>query len=291
MLKMEMSGQALETLLRKVVEETGYDFSQYRHGTIRRRVFKRLLATGAADLDAYLRLLDRCPGEYRMLVRELTIKVSRFFRNPYVFELMEKIVLPEILEKKKREDEPAIRVWSAGCAHGEEAYSIAMLLVEYLRKKKKRPSDYFISIFATDIDDDALAKARRASYEDEALYEVKKLYLDRYFVYNGRYSVTGEIRDLVVFCQHDLTSTRQIAPPAGVVHNYDLILCRNVLIYFSLSLQRRVMFNLLRSLNPGGFLVLGEAESVLKEFEPLLSLVDARARIYKKNGERHEGRH
>ncbi len=282
---MEITGQELDILLERIIEETGYDFSQYRHGTIKRRIFKRLLATGVADFQAYLDFLDEYPEEYRRLIKELTIKVSCFFRNPYVFELLNKIVLPDILRRKEMERGPAIRVWSAGCAYGEEAYSVAMLLVEYLRGKKKELSDYFISIFATDIDNDALAKAKLALYEDEALYEVKKLYLDRYFVHDGRYSVSDEIKDLVVFCQHDLTSNRQIAPPAGVVHSYDLILCRNVLIYFSLPLQRRVMLNLLRSLNPGGFLVLGEAESVLKEIEPLLTLVDARARIYQKNGE------
>ncbi len=282
---MEITGQELDILLEKIVKETGYDFSQYRHGTIKRRIFKRLLATGVVDFQAYLGFLDEYPEEYRRLIKELTIKVSCFFRNPYVFELLNKIVLPDILRRKEMERGPAIRVWSAGCAYGEEAYSIAMLLVEYLKGKKKELSDYFISIFATDIDNDALTRAKLALYEDEALYEVKKLYLDRYFVHNGRYSVSDEIKDLVVFCQHDLTSTRQIAPPVGVVHSYDLILCRNVLIYFSLPLQRRVMFNLLRSLNPGGFLVLGEAESVLKEVEPLLTLVDARARIYQKNGD------
>ncbi len=288
---MEIIDQDLEILLRKVVEQTGYDFSQYRHGTIRRRIFKRLLATGVPDYQAYIHLLDQHPEEYRRLIRELTIKVSRFFRNPYVFELLNKIVLPEIFKGKERQREPAIRVWSAGCAYGEEAYSIAMLLTEYLRGKKKELSDYSISIFATDIDEDALAGAKLAVYEDDALTEVKKLFLDRYFVYNGHYSVSDEIKDLVVFCRHDLTSSRQISPPVGVVHNYDLILCRNILIYFSLSLQRRVMFNLLRSLNPGGFLVLGEAESVLREFEPLLAVKDPRARIYQKCGGRNEDKY
>ncbi len=288
---MEITDQDLEILLRKVVKQTGYDFSQYRHGTIKRRVFKRLLATGVPDYQAYMRLLDQYPEEYRRLIRELTIKVSHFFRNPYVFELLNRIVLPEIFKKKERQKEPAIRVWSAGCAYGEEAYSIAMLLAEYLRDKKKDTSDYSISIFATDIDEHALARAKTGVYEGDVLSEVKKRFLDRYFVCNGRYSVTDEIKDLVVFCRHDLTSSRQIAPPVGIVHNYDLILCRNILIYFSPSLQRRVMLNLLNSLNPGGFLVLGEAESVLKEFESLLTVKDPRARIYQKCGDRDEGKY
>jgi len=288
---MEITDKDLEILLRKVMEQTSYDFSQYRHGTIKRRIFKRLLATGVSDCKAYMHLLDQHPEEYQRLIRELTIKVSCFFRNPYVFELLNRIVLPEIFRKKERQHEPVIRVWSAGCAYGEEAYSIAMLLVEYLKGKKKDLSDYSISIFATDIDEDALTKAKLAVYEEDALLEVKKRFLDRYFVYNGRYFVNNEIKDLVCFCRHDLTSSRQIAPPVGIVHNYDLILCRNTLIYFSFSLQRRVMLNLLRSLNPGGFLVLGEAESVLKEFEPFLALKDQRARIYQKSDGRNESKH
>jgi len=278
---MNFEEKELKIILKKLKEKTGYDFSQYRQGTIKRRIAKRLWTIGVKDIQTYITILERDLNECKRLIQELTIKVSQFFRNPYVFEILNIMILPEILEIKKKQKDCMIRIWSAGCAYGEEAYSIAMLLMEYL-KQKKIFNDYKISIFATDIDEKALIKAKQGIYDEEAVLEVKKKFLDKYFIYNGLYKVTDEIKQLVNFYEHDVTSQRQIAPPGGVICNYDMILCRNLLIYLSDPLQKRVISNFSKSLNPGGYLILGESEYIPKEFEEIFILKDRHGKIYQK---------
>ncbi|MDL1971041.1 MAG: protein-glutamate O-methyltransferase CheR [Candidatus Desulfofervidaceae bacterium] len=279
--------QTLELLLAKMEQKYGCDFSQYRRGTIKRRVYKRLVLSGVSDCQTYIHLLEQDPEEYKHLIQDLTIKVSCFFRDPYVFEFLARIVIPEIIKTKEQQHDRAIRIWSAGCAYGEEIYSVAILLIDYFEHKKKDIENFDIFLFGTDIDEEALAKARRGIYEEEAVLEVKKRFLDKYFVCkNGLYQLKEEVKRLVTFCQHDITSSKQISPPIGVVCNYDLILCRNLLIYFNVPLQKQVISNLSRSLNPGGYLVLGEAEFLFKEFEPLFDTLDLRAKVYQKKGER-----
>jgi len=278
---MNFEEKELKIILKKLKEKTGYDFSQYRQGTIKRRIAKRLWTIGVKDIQTYITILERDLNECKRLIQELTIKVSQFFRNPYVFEILNIMILPEILEIKKKQKDCMIRIWSAGCAYGEEAYSIAMLLMEYF-KQKKIFNDYKISIFATDIDEKALIKAKQGIYDEEAVLEVKKKFLDKYFIYNGLYKVTDEIKQLVNFYEHDVTSQRQIAPPGGVICNYDMILCRNLLIYLSDPLQKRVISNFSKSLNPGGYLILGESEYIPKEFEEIFILKDRHGKIYQK---------
>ncbi|MDL1956081.1 MAG: protein-glutamate O-methyltransferase CheR [Candidatus Desulfofervidus auxilii] len=278
---MNFEKKELKIILKKLKEKTGYDFSQYRQGTIKRRIAKRLWTVGVKDIQTYITILERDLNECKRLIQELTIKVSQFFRNPYVFEILNIMILPEILEIKKKQKDCMIRIWSAGCAYGEEAYSIAMLLMEHL-KQKKIFNDYKISIFATDIDEKALIKAKQGIYDEEAVLEVKKKFLDKYFIYNGLYKVTDEIKQLVNFYEHDVTSQRQIAPPGGVICNYDIILCRNLLIYLSDPLQKRVISNFSKSLNPGGYLILGESEYIPKEFEEIFILKDRHGKIYQK---------
>ena len=283
---LEIDDQTLDVLLTKMKQKYGCDFSQYRRGTVKRRVYKRLLVSGVNDYQNYIRLLEEDPEEYKRLIQDLTIKVSCFFRDPYVFEYLARVVIPKIFKVKEQQNDHVVRIWSAGCAYGEEIYSIAMLLIDYFERKKKDIKDYDLFLFGTDIDEEALAKAQKGVYEEEAILEVKKRFLDRYFVCkNGLYHLKEEVKKMVSFCVHDITSAKQIAPPSGVVCNYDLILCRNLLIYFDVSLQKQVILNLSRSLNPGGFLVLGEAEALFREFEPLFDTLDIRAKIYRKKGE------
>ncbi len=279
----EVDDKALRMLLTKIKQKYGCDFSRYRQGTIKRRIYKRLLVSRIGDCQTYLQLLEGDLEEYKRLVQDLTIKVSCFFRDPYVFECMARIVIPTIIATKGEQNDHTIRIWSAGCAYGEEIYSVAILLKDYFGKKHKDIKAYDLFLLGTDIDEKALSKARRAIYEEEAVLEVKKRFLDQYFVYkNGLYHLKEEIKNMVTFCWHDITSSKQIAPPSGVVCNYDLILCRNLLIYFDISLQKQVILKLYQSLNSGGYLVLGEAETLLKEFEPFFEIFSSEAKIYRK---------
>ncbi|MBW2632481.1 MAG: protein-glutamate O-methyltransferase CheR [Deltaproteobacteria bacterium] len=269
-------------ILSKLRKTYGFDFSQYRMGTIRRRLARRMAFTGADSYRDYLDILEERPQEYGHLLNNLTIKVSRFFRNQYVFERLQKEILPDLFRQKKEGAKHVLRIWCAGCAFGEEVYSVAITLVEYLKKKKKI-GNYDITIFGTDIDEETLEKARLGIYDEDAVREVKKGILDEYFHVKGdHYQVVDSIKSLVSFTIHDLTSERYICPPAGVIANYDLILCRNTLIYFSVPLQEKVFSNLSRSLNRGGYLILGRSESIPKDLENFFDLKNRKKRIFQK---------
>lgn len=278
-----MNEDHLQEFLNEVWQETGYDFREYRHATIERRIAKRIILLGAGDLANYRRILGQRPDEYRHLVSDLTIKVSRFFRNPYVFEAIDLLVWPDLL--KVREQSKHLRIWSVGCAHGEETYSLAISVLDHIRRKKKPPKEYDITIMGTDIDEEVLARARAGIYGVSAVAEVKKRLLDAYFTYDpltATYCVIPEARHLVTFAVHDILAPAIISPPCGVVTNYDLILCRNLLIYLSYSLQEKVLSRLLQALNPGGYLILGKSEAVPPQMANGLQVYDKQANIFQK---------
>jgi len=270
-------------ILKQLCRMHGFDFSEYRQSTIKRRLARRMAFTGAGSYREYLDILQEMPQEYNHLLHDLTIKLSRFFRNQYVFDRLQNEVFPDILRSKKKHDQNVLRIWCAGCAFGDEAYSVAITLVEFLKRKKEKTDDYDVTIFGTDIDEETLEKARLGEYDGDAVKEVKKGILDEYFFVSGDYyRVVDSIKILVSFTIHDLTSETHMSPPSGIVANYDLILCRNTLIYFSVPLQERVFLNLFKSLNPGGYLILGRSESIPKNLEDSFILKNPKERIYKK---------
>ncbi len=269
----------IKQLLQKIFEERGFDFRQYKTSMLKRRLARRLTTTGSGTYLDYARRLDTNPEEYKKLFDDLTINVSHFFRNPLTFELLHKVVLPEMIEYKQRSMDNTIRIWSAGCAHGEEPYSIAILLIELLGKNLK---NYNITIYATDIDTDALENAKNGKYSDDSVVEVKKGLLDRYFHCDGNYRIKEQVKELVDFSYHDLTSEKSIAPINSVFANFDLILCRNVLIYFSRALQDKVFNKFTKNLNKNGYLVLGEAETRSDDMKNNFVCVDSLNKIYQK---------
>lgn len=276
---MNNNDKDLKQLLEKVFEERGFDFRQYKTSLLKRRLERRLTATGSASYQNYAGILDAHPEEYNKLFDDLTINVSHFFRNPLTFEFIYKVVLPEIIEFKQRSMDNMIRIWSAGCAHGEEPYSTAILLLELLGEKWK---NYNITIYATDIDTKALDNAKIGKYSEESVVEVKKGILDRYFHFDGDYRIKEHVKELVDFSYHDLTSEKFIAPTKSVFINFDLILCRNVLIYFSIPLQKKVFSNFKNDLNKNGYLVLGEAGTLPDYLKSDFVCIDNLSRIYQK---------
>lgn len=273
-----------ELILKILNERQGFDFSEYRENTIKRRLGRRLSTIRAGDYCEYADILEHDPEESTRLLRDLTIKVSRFFRNNQVFEILFREIFPDLFASKEENNDGSLRIWCAGCAFGEEVYSVAITLAEYLTKEQKEIIDYNISIFGTDIDDEALDKARRGVYDCESVTETNKRILNEYFLYDNDdcYRIGDFIKGMVNFCNHDITSRNKRSPEVGIVANYDLILCRNLLIYFSVPLQKRAFLNLFNSLNPGGYLVLGKSESIPKSLEDLFTLKHSREKIYQK---------
>jgi two-component system CheB/CheR fusion protein len=248
----------LRDLLARIHERSGIDFSSYKPPTILRRLRGRMNATGRTKLPEYVAYLEADPEEYARLVNSLLIKVTEFFRDPKVFDYLRVNVLPELIAEARREGRE-LRLWSAGCSTGEEAYSLAIIVAEALGDDLPWPE---IRIFATDIDRQAIAFARRGMYTPAAIKGLPATIRDRYFVKSeGGYEVDKRLRALMVFGEHDLGER---APFPRI----DLLLCRNVLIYFAVPMQRQALETFAYSLRPGGRLVLGSSESVMSLPEP-----------------------
>ncbi len=258
-------------LLADVRERRGLDFSDYREGTVTRRLQRRMLAVGARDLAAYREHLRDHPDEEEQLVRGLLIKVTQFFRDPEAFDYLRERVLPGLMTRARERGEP-LRLWSAGCATGEEAYSLAILTLEL-------DPELPLRIFATDVDTPSIEFARRGVYPAAALAHLEPAVRDRYFTgTDGECDVRESVRDRIVFGEHDLSAR---APFPQI----DMVLCRNVLMYFTTDLQRRVLQSLAFSLRPGGCLVLGSAENV-RPLAEAFAAEASRFRIFRRTEER-----
>jgi len=270
-----MVGSDLNALFGLLRESTGVDFANYKHTTLHRRIRRRMVVHRVETLKEYLRFIGRKPEELDELYRDLLIHVTGFFREPEAFLALRKHVYPKLFEGR-RPDNP-IRVWVAGCSTGEEAYSIAITLLEYMWVHSRNISQAAtaIQIFATDISDTALDRARTGLYTEAAVSEISAERLKRFFVrLDGGFQVNKSIRDMCIFAKQNLVKD----PPFS---NLDLVSCRNLLIYLGPVLQRRVIPTLHYSLKPEGYLMLGASEN-LGGFADHFGLVDKKDKIYQK---------
>ena len=272
----ESNTMALDSLLDKVYQDSGHDFREYKRGTVTRRLERRLHATGTRTYLDYMQFLDDHPEEYHRLADDLTIKVSGFFRSPYTFQQVARLVLPELVAYKRKQGERRLRFWSTACARGEEPYSIAILLAEFLGNRR---DDFDISIYATDISQQALREAQAGVYPLKDIEGLPDTILESYFRRGEDYEVRPDIRQMVSFSHFDLTSTTK---PSFL--NLDCIFCCNVLIYLQTQLQERVVNMLYDSLATPGYLILGEVETPTNGLRGKLQCLDSKAKIYKKNG-------
>ena len=267
----------LEPLLVQVREHTRIDFSTYKPATILRRVQRRFLATGVSDVASYIEYLGANPDEYEILVADFLIKVTEFMRDPELFTYLQEQILPNLIEYSRSHDNE-LRFWSAGCATGEEAYSLAILLAALLGKEL---GQFNIKIFATDLDSAAITFARRGVYPSKSLDKLSSELVERYFVLNSSgttYEVKKQIRNMLVFGEHDLG---QRAPFPRI----DLLLCRNVLIYFNRKLQEHALQLFTFALRDEGYLVLGRTETVSPVAE-FFDVREANQRVYQRQGVR-----
>jgi two-component system CheB/CheR fusion protein len=257
---------ALDEVLAVMRDSTGIDFSLYREKTIRRRVMRRVALRSFSSLQDYVKLLQSDPGERSVLQGDLLINVTRFFRDPDSFAALARLVFPEIVRGRPKDD--CIRIWVPGCATGEEAYSIAISLQEYM---EATGAAFPVQIFASDVSEVSVEKARSGLYLENITSDVSQERLNRYFArVEGGYQVGKAIRAVCVFSRHNLIDD----PPFG---RLDLISCRNVLIYLG-AVQKSIIPLFHYALKPTGFLMLGQSETAA--FEGLFSLIDRDHRIY-----------
>jgi two-component system CheB/CheR fusion protein len=259
----------LKKLLIKVKQQTRIDFSGYKEGTLWRRIERRMAATHVSSLDDYLALVDATPEELEHLGKDILISVTAFFRDPASFAAL-RALLQGIIQTKRPGDE--IRIWVPACATGEEAYTLAIILAEMLGPNVNQ---FRIQIFATDIDLNALAVARKGSYPESALVDLEPGLAIRYFQKVGNHlEVSRTLRDMVVVARQNLVQD----PP---FLRLDLVSCRNVLIYLQNELQAKVLSTFHYSLNPSGLLFLGKSEGIFQQ-EALFDVLDKASRIYRR---------
>ncbi len=261
--------ELLEKVFIILRNETGCNFSDYKSSTIIRRIEKRMALNQIDKLANYIKHLQNSREEVLKLFKELLIGVTSFFRDKEAFEALKQNVIPEIIENKQ--DGDTIRIWVAGCSTGEEAYSIAILFDEAIRKQKKSLK---IQIFASDLDEDAIHMARQAVYPETISTDVGVERLSRYFQSDtNSYRIKKEIRDQIIFAEHNLIKD----PPFSKL---DMVTCRNLLIYLNVEAQRKVFAIFHYALNPKGILFLGNSES-LGEYASLFEVLDRKHKIFK----------
>lgn len=269
--KSEDRDEILRAISDKLKSETGHDFSNYKESTVLRRIERRMQVNNCLTFRAYLKYLDEHPEENEELFKDLLISVTSFFRDSGAFHAFKNRIIPELFAKKDPEDQ--LRVWVPGTATGEEAYSIAILLRDYMYQENITED---IQIFGSDIDQSALDKARKGVYPESIAASFTTEQLNRYFERVGyEYHINEEISNMVLFTFHNLLSD----PPFS---NLDLIACRNVLIYLKKDIQTEVFQLFKYALRPGGWLFLGMSDSSIGAGE-LFDSVDKKHRIYQKD--------
>ncbi|HET7040337.1 MAG TPA: protein-glutamate O-methyltransferase CheR [Gemmatimonadales bacterium] len=268
---MTVANQAeLAALLAQITRERGMDCGAYKQSCLRRRLAVRMRARGVHTYGDYARVLATDRAEYDRLVDALTINVTKFYRNRETWDALAARYLPELWEARGG----AVRCWSAGCATGEEPFTLAILLLEAARGLRRSLPEG-ARVDATDLDPGALAQAQAGRYRAAAFDELPADLAHRYFAPGEPRAVLDEVRARVRFHRHDLLRE---PPPAAP---YDLILCRNVVIYFDRSTQERLFTGFAEALAPGGVLVLGKVETLFGPARARFRLDDARERVYR----------
>lgn len=257
--------QAIFAILR---DRVGHDFSGYKKQTLMRRIHRRMRVKQCKDLDEYVQKLRQDPDEATFLFRDLLINVTSFFRDPEAFDVLRETVIPALFEGRSASD--FVRVWAPGCATGEEVFSIAMLLREHLDQVQNPPQ---LTIFATDLDEEALTVARAGRYPEALMDGVSAARRERFFTFDsGSYVVSKALRDLCIFSPHSITRD----PPFS---RMDLVSCRNLLIYFGPESQRRLIPLFCYALRPRGFLFLGMSETI-GQFSDLFAPLDKKHCVF-----------
>ena len=261
-----------EKILLLIRSHTGVDFMDYKHTSISRRIERRMATHQIDSIEDYFRYLDENPSEVEALAKDFLIGVTRFFRDPEVFEVLSEKVLSDLIRNKRQRS--TLRIWVPGCSTGEEAISIAILLVEYMEKVNIR---HDIQIFGTDLDPTAIDRARLGEYPESIASDVSEERLERFFVKSQHtYRINKLIREKIVYAVQNLIQDTPLS-------KMDLISCRNVLIYMGTKLQRKVLPLFHYSLSEGGYLFLGSSESIGR-FDDLFYTTEAHCKIYQRKG-------
>jgi chemotaxis protein methyltransferase CheR len=265
---------AFAALTRKISREAGLTLEAYKDKCLRRRIAVRMRACGVHTYPDYQLVLDSSPAEYQRLKDAITINVTRFYRNADTWNLLRAGLLEEVFQSTPG----PVRAWSAGCSSGEEPYTLAVLMADLVDRQGHPERLSLVTVDATDIDRECLELAAAGRYSRDSIAEVPPELVERYFETDGAgYRVIERVRQRVVVRALDLSSD---PPPQP---KYQLILCRNVVIYFERAAQERVFLAFANALAPGGILVLGKVETLFGPARDRLTLLDPRERVYRRS--------
>lgn len=267
---LEGDDEALERLKRKIERDRGFNCQFYKEKCLRRRIAVRMRARGERTFAEYSALLDRDPAEYDHLLDTLTINVTKLFRNAETWAAVEELVFPRLFEGRG-----PVRAWSAGSASGEEAYTLSILAREWLQRQRRGREAGRLEVVGTDIDRRSLDAARAAEYPDLSMGETPPAVVERWFTGGPPWVLRPEAKQGVSFERRDLISGQPLA-------EQQLILCRNVVIYFDREIQERLFRRFYDALAPGGFLVMGKVETLIGEARLLFQPVNNRERIFRR---------
>jgi len=274
MLKNAASEDKDYNLLKSQIKtKLNFNCEYYKDSHFKRRIDVRLRATRSKSYKEYLDILKNDRDEYPMLLEALTVNVTNFFRNGEVYDVVGKEVIPSVIKSKDSSRMKNIKIWSAGCSIGVEAYSIAMLMQHLLGRNFK---NYTINITGTDIDKASLLKAEKGVYTEAEVKDVKPAFLKKYFVKEGNeYHVIDELKKMTRFKSHDMISGPKMK-------GFDIIFCRNVTIYFEKDLQEMLYNAFYDGLNNDGFFIMGKTETLIGPAKDLFAQYNAKERIYSK---------
>ena len=262
----------------------GRDISIYEESFLMKSIEKRLVATGVKTVAAYGKSLVENDPEAEVLFHSLNITYSEFFRNPLTFALLEQLILPTLIEQKEKIGQKEIRIWSAACAAGEEAYSLAIVLDELITARGEAVS---FRIFATDISETNLASARRGVYCSTAVQKVPLRHIHLSFTRQGEcYSVLPRLKERIDFSSYDLLDEHSVCPPISIYGDFDLVLASNLLFYYKPEIRRILVNKIKGSLAAGGYLVTGEAERAIVEIIGGFRVIVAPSTVFQKTERR-----
>lgn len=264
----------MNLFLAYVEKHRGLDLTFYRKNFLLRRVKARFLATRVNNFAEYIRLLKKDAGEWNNFLDNLSINVSEFFRDPEVFFYFKESCLPQLLETKKKEGMKIISCWSCGCACGEEPYSLAITLNEFLKGKANK---FYIRIWATDIDSDAIRRAEEGTYAKSSLNNADEKILKEYFLALSAdiYKIKEEVKKFVIFKKHNLHTDKPL-------ECMDVVFLRNVRIYFNQGEAEKVIIDIANSMKKNGYLVLGKAETLPISLKILFEPVNLENKVFKR---------
>jgi chemotaxis methyl-accepting protein methylase len=254
----ETTGNKMELWIQYLKERFLLDISMYDSSFLEKTIRGRMAATSSETDEDYRFCLNINPDEPTFLTDQLSNSYSEFFRNPLTFSMLEQAIIPKIFQKADKNTAREIRIWSAGCASGQEPYSLAMLIEDY---KINHKLDIAYRIFATDSDEKELAAAKNAIFDFKSIKRTSLDFVEKFFHRSGDHFLVDEkIRNKVDFSNYDLLDKESTSPPMGIYGDFDLIMCCNLLFYYQEDYQKVILQKFSHTLNPAGFLITGEAE-------------------------------